>query len=61
MDLIKLGCSYCNTAFEYSGGKDILIEDVWDMEHENCKDFLYIHRIDVKKKREVEKYESHTN
>lgn len=61
MEIKKLDCPYCNVAFEYSGKKDKLIEDIWNDEHASCKDFLYIHSISVKKQKEVEKYESNTN
>ncbi len=60
MEKINFECSYCNVGVEYLGEKDSLVQEIWNAEHEGCKDFLYVYKVNVRKKKEVE-YESNSN
>lgn len=57
MEITKLNCKYCNVEVSYIGTINSLAQEIWDSEHENCRDFLYVYKINVRKKKEVEIYE----
>lgn len=50
-----LACQYCGEKISYMSLANDLLDDVWHDYHQECKDFMYIKKINIKQnKKEVE-------
>ncbi|MCK9371245.1 hypothetical protein M0R04_15135 [Candidatus Dojkabacteria bacterium] len=50
----RFNCKYCGVATGYIDNNNPFLEEAWEEEHAQCKDFLYVYKINVRKNKEVE-------